>query len=114
MAQGYVIAHPMQAEELPAWSARWRPSPQWAGVTPFDPADRPRQFPAFQRIDGLHQRIHELATGILTRNAQGRKHAARSHARALRTLRNELFRDLACLMREIQTVKMHLRAPRHS
>lgn len=28
-AQGYVIAHPMPADALPAWVAHWRPDPAW-------------------------------------------------------------------------------------
>ena len=29
LAQGYGIAHPMPAEEFPAWSAAWRTDPSW-------------------------------------------------------------------------------------
>ena len=29
LAQGYGIAHPMPAEELPSWATRWKRSPQW-------------------------------------------------------------------------------------
>ena len=29
LAQGYGIAHPMVAEELPSWAARWKRAPQW-------------------------------------------------------------------------------------
>ena len=32
LAQGYAIAHPMPAHELPAWSAAWHPDPAWAGL----------------------------------------------------------------------------------
>ncbi len=41
VAQGYGIARPMPAGDLPGWSAGWRTHPQWAGVSPFDVADRP-------------------------------------------------------------------------
>ncbi len=30
LAQGYGIARPMPADELPGWIARWRPDPAWA------------------------------------------------------------------------------------
>ena len=29
LAQGYGIAHPMAAEELPSWATRWKRTPQW-------------------------------------------------------------------------------------
>jgi diguanylate cyclase (GGDEF)-like protein len=31
-AQGYGIARPMPAEQVPQWVQRWRPDPSWAGV----------------------------------------------------------------------------------
>jgi len=31
LAQGYGIARPMPAQELPGWVARWRPDAAWAG-----------------------------------------------------------------------------------
>ena len=33
LAQGYGIARPMPAHELPGWSATWRPDPSWVGVS---------------------------------------------------------------------------------
>ena len=32
LAQGYGIAHPMPAADLPGWSAAWRPDPAWLDV----------------------------------------------------------------------------------
>ncbi|WP_295436113.1 PAS domain S-box protein [uncultured Thiodictyon sp.] len=32
LAQGYGIAHPMPAADLPGWSAAWRPDPAWVEV----------------------------------------------------------------------------------
>jgi EAL domain-containing protein (putative c-di-GMP-specific phosphodiesterase class I) len=32
LAQGYGIAHPMPAADLPNWAITWRPHPSWAGV----------------------------------------------------------------------------------
>jgi len=34
LAQGYGIAHPMPAEAMLDWLARWQPDPIWAGVVP--------------------------------------------------------------------------------
>jgi diguanylate cyclase (GGDEF)-like protein/PAS domain S-box-containing protein len=41
VAQGFGIARPMPAVELPRWFNSWRPHPQWAAVTALDPSDRP-------------------------------------------------------------------------
>jgi diguanylate cyclase (GGDEF)-like protein/PAS domain S-box-containing protein len=41
IAQGFAIARPMSAENLPQWLASWSPDPKWAHVPPLDPADRP-------------------------------------------------------------------------
>jgi len=34
LGQGYGIAHPMQASELPHWCQAWRPDQRWANVLP--------------------------------------------------------------------------------
>ena len=39
IAQGYGIARPMAAADLPAWAATWRPDRAWRGVEPIDNAD---------------------------------------------------------------------------
>ncbi|MEI6335694.1 MAG: EAL domain-containing protein [Methylococcaceae bacterium] len=36
LAQGYCIARPMPANELPAWLVNWRPDPSWAGSLPLN------------------------------------------------------------------------------
>lgn len=41
IAQGFGIARPMPAEDLPAWLASWTPDPRWTRVSALDPADRP-------------------------------------------------------------------------
>jgi hypothetical protein len=41
VAQGFCIARPMPAEDLPSWVASWTPDPQWSNVTALDPIDRP-------------------------------------------------------------------------
>jgi EAL domain-containing protein (putative c-di-GMP-specific phosphodiesterase class I) len=32
LAQGYGIAHPMPADELPGWVRDWKPDPTWSVV----------------------------------------------------------------------------------
>jgi len=41
LAQGFGIARPMPAHELPAWAASWRPHPQWVNVAPAATDDWP-------------------------------------------------------------------------
>jgi len=42
--QGYAIAKPMPAEQVPDWVAQWRPDPAWvAAATPWHPAALPLQ-----------------------------------------------------------------------
>jgi len=44
LAQGYGIAHPMPAHQLPAWPATWRPDLDWAESPSFSRADLPLLF----------------------------------------------------------------------
>ncbi len=41
IAQGFGIARPMPAEDLPEWVTSWTPDPQWSSATVLDAADRP-------------------------------------------------------------------------
>ncbi len=41
LGQGYGIARPMPASELPTWAAAWRPDPRWAEVPPVHAGNRP-------------------------------------------------------------------------
>ena len=41
IAQGFGIARPMPAEDLPGWVTSWTPDPQWSSATVLDAADRP-------------------------------------------------------------------------
>jgi diguanylate cyclase (GGDEF)-like protein/PAS domain S-box-containing protein len=41
LAQGFGIARPMPAKDLPAWAAAWKPDPRWANAQPVAPADWP-------------------------------------------------------------------------
>jgi len=44
LAQGFAIARPMPADELPAWIDNWRPAPEWTAQRPFHQADLPLLF----------------------------------------------------------------------
>ncbi|MDD5461913.1 MAG: EAL domain-containing protein [Methylococcales bacterium] len=41
LAQGYGIAHPMPAHQLPGWEATWRPPPIWSASPAFNRGDLP-------------------------------------------------------------------------
>ena len=41
LAQGYGIARPMPAVNLPGWYAGWKTEPEWVGVQPISPFDWP-------------------------------------------------------------------------
>ena len=41
LAQGYCIARPMAADQLPAWAAAWRPDPAWSEPWAVHHDDRP-------------------------------------------------------------------------
>jgi diguanylate cyclase (GGDEF)-like protein/PAS domain S-box-containing protein len=41
LAQGYGIARPMPASEIPGWAASWRPDPRWVNVPAIDPVHWP-------------------------------------------------------------------------
>ncbi|MEO8409834.1 MAG: EAL domain-containing protein, partial [Propionivibrio sp.] len=41
LAQGYGIARPMPAADLPAWARKWRPDPLWRDLSPISREDLP-------------------------------------------------------------------------
>lgn len=41
LGQGFGIAHPMPAHELPQWCATWFPDPAWLNLSPVNPIVRP-------------------------------------------------------------------------
>ena len=51
LAQGYGIARPMPAHELPGWSAAWRPDPAWSDLA-IDRDDLPLLLPASSTAPG--------------------------------------------------------------
>jgi diguanylate cyclase (GGDEF)-like protein/PAS domain S-box-containing protein len=50
LAQGYGIARPMPADELPGWSATWRPDATWRDVTAVSRDDLPVLFARVEHI----------------------------------------------------------------
>ena len=44
LGQGFSIARPMPAHELPGWSATWRPDPSWVNCRPISRDDLPLIF----------------------------------------------------------------------
>ncbi|MEF8699375.1 MAG: EAL domain-containing protein [Candidatus Accumulibacter sp. UW20] len=54
LAQGYGIARPMPADELPAWSAAWRPDPAWMNLSPVSRDDLPLLFAMIEHRAWIH------------------------------------------------------------
>ena len=48
LAQGYGIARPMPAEELPTWAVSWQPDPYWKTI---EPVNRENLLPIFAAIE---------------------------------------------------------------
>ncbi|GEM_PF-301482 len=48
LAQGYGIAHPMPANQIPDWSATWRPDPAWLGLPAVSRVDLPLLFASLE------------------------------------------------------------------
>ncbi|GAB4217053.1 MAG: hypothetical protein Fur007_18330 [Rhodoferax sp.] len=44
LAQGYGIARPMPAGQVPAWVQQWRPDPEWAALQPLARRHQPILF----------------------------------------------------------------------
>ena len=44
LAQGYGIARPMPAADVPAWCASWQPDPEWTHLPPLNREDLPLLF----------------------------------------------------------------------
>lgn len=56
LAQGYGIAGPMPADEVPAWVARFKPDPQWAlwADTPWEMVDFPLLVAQYDHLRWVH------------------------------------------------------------
>ncbi|HMG88218.1 MAG TPA: EAL domain-containing protein [Terracidiphilus sp.] len=50
VAQGFGIARPMPATDLPGWVASWTPYPGWSNVAVLNPADRPLLYAGAEHI----------------------------------------------------------------
>jgi diguanylate cyclase (GGDEF)-like protein len=60
IAQGYYIARPMPAAELPAWAAGWRPPARWSEQEPMERQDLPLLFAAVEHRSWVRQLEHYL------------------------------------------------------
>jgi diguanylate cyclase (GGDEF)-like protein/PAS domain S-box-containing protein len=70
VAQGYGIARPMQARDLPAWVSAWQPDRRWKNVAPFEPSNRPVLYASVEHrswimavedfLKGKRQRVPSL------------------------------------------------------
>jgi diguanylate cyclase (GGDEF)-like protein/PAS domain S-box-containing protein len=61
-AQGFGIARPMPAHELPAWSTIWRPDPSWLDLPLVGSEDLPLLFASIEHrawIAGIENRLNE-------------------------------------------------------
>ncbi len=68
LAQGYGIARPMPAHELPAWALAWRPDPAWAALRAVSRDDLPTLFAQVEHrawIDEIGSALRgELVTAL--------------------------------------------------
>ena len=61
LAQGYVIARPMPATELSAWSQQWKPDPRWQARRAVSPPDLPALYASVEHsawIEALEQHLN--------------------------------------------------------
>jgi len=61
--QGYAIAAPMPATEVPAWVRAWRPDPTWATLRPVQPVERPVLFAMAEHRAWVTHLEHSLRSG---------------------------------------------------
>jgi len=66
LGQGYGIARPMPAQDMPAWLARWRPPSEWADARPLRPDERPLLQAGVE---------HRAWIRVLTEHLEGRRRA---------------------------------------
>ena len=67
IAQGYVIARPMPAGDIPAWVAAYRPDPQWAlwADTEWEMNDFPLLVAQYDHVKWVQRVLHHLDGGEL-------------------------------------------------
>jgi len=66
VAQGYGIARPMPAEELPGWTQRWRPDPRWTESPAVHSGNRTLLFACVE---------HSAWLGAFESYLRGKRHA---------------------------------------
>ena len=145
LAQGYGIARPMPAVDLPAWVNAWKTEPAWSNLPAISRDDLPllfagvehrswitgveaylqdersapptldqhhcrfgvwldregriRSLPAFQAIDDLHRRVHDLGCELNELCIQGRRPEALTRLVELHALRDALLERLqSCVL----------------
>ncbi len=64
LGQGYAIARPMPAQQLPAWIRQWQPLPEWAalGSQPLNEADAQRLILTLELRQWLRRAEESVAT----------------------------------------------------
>ena len=60
LAQGYGIARPMPAEQLPTWARSWIPDPLWQGLSPISRDDFPLLFAGVEHRAWLTAMVSHL------------------------------------------------------
>ena len=66
LAQGYGIARPMPARDLPGWVSDWRPDPRWAEVPPVHSGNRALLYACVE---------HRAWVAAFEAYLQGKRHA---------------------------------------
>ena len=67
IAQGFVIARPMPAEDIPAWVAAYQPDPQWAlwADTEWEMNDFPLLVAQYDHVKWVQRVLHHVDGGEL-------------------------------------------------
>ncbi len=76
LAQGYGIARPMPAAELPGWAAAWRPDPRWESLRPVGRDDLPLLFAGTEHSAWVLE-MEKFLLGGLDVPPQGNLHRCR-------------------------------------
>ncbi|BBJ00529.1 hypothetical protein FGKAn22_22210 [Ferrigenium kumadai] len=65
-AQGYGIAKPMPAAQMPAWVANWRPDPEWSAIKDlrWNASDRPMLNAKVEHRNWVAQLVHAIKDGL--------------------------------------------------
>jgi diguanylate cyclase (GGDEF)-like protein/PAS domain S-box-containing protein len=102
-AQGYGIAHPMPAEELPRWVAQWHSDPRWKHVKPMNSINRQMLFA------GVEHRAWIAAFEAFLKGKRNSPPALDSYQCRLSAWLDKEGRALTTLPSAIQTIhQMHL------